>query len=662
MTPAVTRQVGGEAWRVDAEFASALFPSEGEGLAGALAAGRVERVKGGNERETGRVTVGGRVYYVKEFYGPLGGRRARREWRAARQAFGAGLSTPRPVAAVWQGGAACVTLDAGPGRTLSDLVYETYFEAVESEPPGVSPVEPPYPGHRPPELVRLFRRRMMQPAKHAHASVGMAPEGSPCEAPSPREIAELVAELVIEMHGLGMRYRDLHPGNLLVVGRQASGYRLQATGTTNGNNRADTRSAPTTAKGDGQGPVRGTHGQDARATVRRAGDREGRPYESGAWRLVVLDLAAMETVRRGSAEAGRRAVVEHLVQLNHFFEPLATRAERYRVLKMLESRGLRVSATAGEIESATWAYRHGFYRGRDRRARGENKYFDRVRVGHVSGMAAADVSGELPRLAGAGLSRAVQIHEMVKQSRREMSGFGRLGERRVFVKRDTRRGWRLSGRPWPAAAEQMVRGSRQERAWRRANALLVRGVRTARPLVWLDVSHGPLGRESLMVSEALEGSWRPLDVAVAETSGAGHTRLVASVAREVRRMHDAGISNGDLKAQNILVQCVANRWQVAMVDMAGVRLHRGQVSRVRRMQNLMRLAFSWSGVGVSGQARGLSRTDRLRFLKTYLGAFVRQTITVASRRGEGREVIEGVRAWWRGIAFGVYEKGESSRR
>ena len=202
----------------------------------------------------------------------------------------------------------------------------------------------------------------------------------------------------------------------------------------------------------------------------------------------------------------------------------------------------------------------------------------------------------------------------------------------------------------------------QARAWRRANALLVRGLRTARPLVWLDVSHGLLGRESLIVSEALDRPWQPLDQAVPAATGAAHLRLVETVAREVRRLHDAGISNRDLKAQNILVQCRNGRWLVALVDMAGVAVRARQASREERGQNLMRLAFSWSGVGVSGQARGLTRADRLRFLKTYLGPFVRQTITTTCRDGEADEVIEAVRTWWRGIAFALYEKAENARR
>lgn len=373
-----------------------------------------------------------------------------------------------------------------------------------------------------------------------------------------------------------------------------------------------------------------------------------------------MDLAALGPVG-SSAEAGPRAVVDHLVQLNHFFEPLTTRAERLRVLKMLESRGLRPAATAAEIEAATWAYRYRFYRGRDRRALRDGKYFARIAAGRMTGMAAAEAAQELARSASA-LARVAQITETVKPSSREVSGFGRLGERRVFIKRDTQRGWRGSGRPWPAVVEHVLRGSRQERAWRRANALLVRGLRTARPLVWLDVSHGLLGRESLIVSEALESPWQPLDRAVPAATGPAHLRLVETVAREVRRMHDAGISNRDLKAQNILVQCRDGRWQVALVDMAGVVVRARQASREERGQNLMRLAFSWSGIGVSGQARGLTRADRLRFLKTYLGPYARQTITTACRDGQADEVIEAVRTWWRGLAFALYEKAENARR
>ena len=601
MTPEVTRIVGGQLWHVDSRFAERLFPADGGGLPEALAAGRLEPVKRGHARRTCRVSVGGARLYVKQYHGPRGRSHARREWLIARRAFRDGLSTPHPVAALWKGGAAFVTADAGPAPTLNDLVTEHYFDPAGAEPPvgsaiepsavstaespGPGTTEPPYPGHRPPELVRLYRcRRLRTDAR--------LPDGRPV--PTPRELARMVAELLIELHSLGLRHRDLHPGNLLVV-----------------------------------------------------------PGDDGP-RLQVLDLVELEE------RPGRATVVDHLVQLNHFFKPLATRAERFRVLRLLGARGLRFAADAALLEQATWVYRRGFYRGRDKRCRRHGKYFRRVRAGSLSGFAVADLADHLPE-ARDDLLRAFQIREPVKTSRREVSGFGVIAGRRVFLKHDTRAGWRGAGRPWPAVVEHWLRGTRQRRAWRIANALLVRGIGTARPLAWCDVAHGPLGREGILVCEALDG-WTPLDQALPDQRGPRRARLVETVAREVRRMHDCGLSNRDLKAQNILVRYDGRRWRVALVDVVGVRRHRRPVVRIRRMQNLMRLAFSWSGVGVSGQASGLARTDRLRFLKTYLGPHVRQTITVRGRKRPARGQVEWVRSWWRGINFALGEKADRQKR
>ena len=590
MAATVVRQFGAVSWHVDGAWADVLFPPEGEGgLAAALAAGRVEPVKGGSERRTGRIDLGGRVVYVKEFDGPLAGRRSRREWQTARRVWELGLSTPRPVAATWQGGAVYVSADAGSGQTLSDLVYDRYFAADEDE--------PPYPGHRPPEWVRLWRRRIV-------------PQATP-PVPGPREMARLVADLLVELHSLGLRHRDLHPGNLLITDTNDAGTACRAP--TNGNDNGD----PSTGLG--------------------AGDN----VEAG-WRMQVLDLVGMaETPGSGALAAGHRSVIDHLVQLNHFFEPLATRSERFRVLKLLERRGLRVASGAAAIEAATRAYRRRFYRGRDKRCLRASKYFDRIVARPLAGFAAGDVAEALPEDAGA-LTRALAIREPLKSSRREVSGFGLLGERRVFIKRDTRPTWR---------------GTRQRRAWQRANALLVRGLRTARPLVWVDARCGLRGRKGAMASEALAG-WRTVDVVLPEEHGARHLTLVAMVAREVRRLHESGMSNRDLKAQNILVRYSGGRWQVAFVDMVGVRRHRRSVGQGRRMQNLMRLAFSWSGAGVSGQAEGLTRADRLRFLKTYLGPQMRRTLTVTARRRGGREMTGLLRRWWRGISFSLWEKAE----
>lgn len=561
----VIRKIGRQHWHADADFAEALLPA-GEGEPAWLASERLEPVKGGHGRRTARVTVGDRRFYVKQYHGRPAARRARREWLSARWAAAAGLATPRPAAACWTGGRAVyVTADAGQeGRPLGDLVYETWFEPTDSE--------PPYPGHRPPEMVRLYRRRRTEPA---------------AEAPTPRTVARLIADLLIEMHSLGLRHRDLHPNNLMLVGR-----------------------------GD---------------------DR----------RLMVLDLVELEEM------PGRASLVDHLVQLNHFFEPLATRTERLRVLKLLEARGLRLMADAGRIEAATWAYRRRFYRGRDRRCLRQSKYFRLVKMKGIRGAFAADWADRLPESPEA-LLAALEVREPLKQSRREVSGFATLGGQRVFIKRDVQRNLgRLVG--------QWLRGTRQQRAWRMANGLLIRGIGTARPLAWFDVGRGLPGCRGVLVCEALDG-WQSLDLALPEQSGATRAAMVETVARQVRRMHEAGISNRDLKAQNILVRYDGGRWRVALVDMVGLGRHRGAVGRGRRVQNLMRLAFSWSGVGVSGQARGLTLADRLRFLKTYLGPHIRQTVTVRCRPRPARREVERVRRWWRGIGFSLGEKAARQKR
>jgi len=579
MSREIVRKIGRERWHVDAEFAELLFPigEIGAGLPAALAVGRAEPVKAGHGRQTCRARVGGQRFYVKRYRGPRGPGHARREWQTARRAFKVGLSTPRPVAACWQGGAAFVSLDAGGEQTLSDLVYEGCFDPAAAE--------PPYPGHRPPELVRLFRRR--RPV----AEAGLP---GPQAVPAPRDLARMIADLLIELHSLGYHHADLHPGNLLVVG------------------------------------------------------------DAGGARLQVLDLLALTEM------PGREAVADHLVQLNHFFEPLATRSERFRVLKLLEARGLRFARDAARLEADTWAYRRSFYRGRDKRCSRVGKYFRRIEAGAIRGMAAADWADRLPQ-SEQELARALGIRTPVKQSRREVSGFGLVGDRRVFIKRDTDAGWRGRGRPWPAIADHWLRGTRQRRAWAKANALWIRGIGTARPVAWVDADHGLRGRESVLVSEALDG-WQPLDQALPDCAGPAHAALVETLAREIRRMHDSGISNRDLKAQNILVRYNAPRWKMALVDMVGICRHRGPVSPARRMQDLMRLAFSWSGVGVSGQAEGLTLADRLRFLKTYLGPQLRQTFTTRCRRLPAREQIERLRCWWRGISFALREKAARQMR
>jgi hypothetical protein len=231
----------------------------------------------------------------------------------------------------------------------------------------------------------------------------------------------------------------------------------------------------------------------------------------------------------------------------------------------------------------------------------------------------------------------MEVTEVVKDSPKSVAGFGKVGGRRVFVKRGR------EPRGLPQAIESLLRPTRSKLAWERGNMLLVRGIRTARPLAWVDFLGGARGRWGVVVSEALDGPWVRLDEALAELAGAPRAGLIETVAKELRRLHDGGLSQRDLKAQNILVRRDGGGWRVALVDTDGVQRY-CCVSDSRRVQNLMRLAYSWSPKYEFGLP-GLHRTDALRFLKTYLGPRVRQAITIRSRKRAATAEVEIVRRW-----------------
>ncbi len=572
MTQDVVRQVGGRTWHVAGPWADVLFPPDGDTPLAAIADGRDGRiVKHGQGRRIVRTELAGRGLFVKQYVGSRRVRRLpRKEWRVVCWARRVGLPTVEPVAACWQGGAFYITAETPGARTLGDLLYKEYFESAADE--------PPYPGHRPPELVRLYRRRR--------------PPGP--EVPDARTLASLLADLVATLHSLGLRHTDLHPNNLLVI-------------------------------------------------------RDG-----SSWRLEVLDLPALEEM------PGPGSLLEHLVQLNHFFEPLATRAERCRVLRLLERRGLTVDGGARWIEAATRRYRRRFYRRRDRRCLRQSKYFRAIRAGRFVGMAAADWASLLPDDEAA-MARALAITQFTKRSRGGESGFAILGGRRVFIKRDPENGGRRSRGPWPRVLEDWCRGTRAQRAWRRGHALLVRGVGTARPLAWIDRRDGLRGRWGMIITEALDG-YRPLDRVLPELHGPDRAACIETVAREIRRLHDSGLSHRDLKAQNILLRRDRASWRAVLVDMDGLGGPSRRVTEGRRVKDLMRLAFSWDwGYDAPDTVAGASVCDCLRLLKTYLGPSMRGAVTVSCRRRGSTAPAVELRRWWRAIRLAMDRKAAKKR-
>ena len=177
----------------------------------------------------------------------------------------------------------------------------------------------------------------------------------------------------------------------------------------------------------------------------------------------------------------------------------------------------------------------------------------------------------------------------------------------VFVKRVRTGSW---ARGLIAAA----RGSRVRRWLEGAAMLSMAGFNRPAPLAALEVRHAGAVSESYLICEALNDA----TVLSGAVLGGGkvHFRsrrsLLSAVAREVRRLHDAGLYTRDLQETNLMVQQRDGEPpRLSFVDLEDFRRVRS-VSWHRRLLNLVHLDRS---IG-----RFLNRPARLRCLYDYLRA------------------------------------------
>jgi len=143
-----------------------------------------------------------------------------------------------------------------------------------------------------------------------------------------------------------------------------------------------------------------------------------------------------------------------------------------------------------------------------------------------------------------------------------------------------------------------VARARALKIWRNGHALLVRGLPTPTLLAcgknwvageWIDGANlGDVARES----------WGAM-------SRAQRDDLLHRLARLTRRMHDLGVFHKDLKSANILVR----DGKFYLVDLDRVKF--GALSSKEATFNLVQLNASLAG--------GVTRTDRVRFLRAYVG-------------------------------------------
>jgi tRNA A-37 threonylcarbamoyl transferase component Bud32 len=194
----------------------------------------------------------------------------------------------------------------------------------------------------------------------------------------------------------------------------------------------------------------------------------------------------------------------------------------------------------------------------------------------------------------------------VKQSDRTVAGFAIVNGTRIFIKRVNEGSW-LKG--WILR----LRGSHARRVLRGAAILKMQGFARPEPLAAAEaLSLGSI-RASFVISEALEDARIMSDVVLEGGRAAFRRRrqILAAVAIEIRRLHDAGVYTLDLQETNLmLAEGGDENWKIHFVDLEDFRSVR-EVSEQRRLLNLVHLDRT---IG-----RFLPRTQKLRFLYRYFG-------------------------------------------
>lgn len=402
-----------------------------------------------------------------------------------------------------------------------------------------------------------------------------------------QRLAVALGRLLAQMHNAGIAHHDLHPGNLLL--------RLDA------------------------------------------GDRP---------ELFLIDLHA---VRLG-APLSWRARRANLILLNRWFSLRSERTDRLRFWRAYqlnpslkrERRGFAYASgsdTIADLERRSLISNAQMWRKLDRRCLGSNRHFRLIRGGNSAGHAVMELTAEAlaPLLADPDAPFEQSGYRILKRSSRsavvEFDLPGPNGPRRVVYKR-------FAATRWSDPLTALFRPAPALRSYVMGHALLLRCLPTPRPLaVWHRYRHG-LAHEGYLLTEKVADALElrsfvdRLHSLPAAERRKRLRRLIDQTARLLAKMHQRRLSHRDLKAANLLVRIDPTHNKeddvsLHFIDLVGVcRLRK--LCRARRVQNLARLNTSFFG------HPGLTRSDRLRFLRVYLCWGLR-----------GRS---GWKCWWNQIA------------
>jgi hypothetical protein len=375
--------------------------------------------------------------------------------------------------------------------------------------------------------------------------------------------------------------------------------------------------------------------------------------------LYLIDIYAVTFGPPLSAKQSR----DNLVILNRWFMLRSERTDRLRCwLAYQEERNalrsesaqpakrwwdrllapMQGKAAARDLERGTLTSNLRFWCNLDRRCLRSNRHFKHVRKGEIVGHVVADLDPELlgqllddpdepfrrPECKSLKVSPSSTVIEI---------GPGAMSQGKSLIfKRFAVTSW---SDPWAS----LVRRTPALRSFVLGHGLGLRSLPTPRPLAVLHRKRNGMCHEGYLLTEKVENAVDLLGfVNRLGGNATGKARrtirgLIARVARLICTLHQRRLSHRDLKAANLLIQTGTGpeSFSVWFIDLVGVVRHR-RLRRQRRVQNLARLCTSFH------THRLITRTDKLRFLRTYLRWGLRSKL--------------GWKTWWRQVEEATRQK------
>lgn len=342
--------------------------------------------------------------------------------------------------------------------------------------------------------------------------------------------------------------------------------------------------------------------------------------DNDRFRFFLLDLHEVEPRRRMTL----RHVERELARMGRYFTLRTSASDRLRFfLEYARLRGVprpRARRLARRIERATIESRADFWLRRDTRTPLKNP-----RIRRSSGRGGdALVLRDLPAAATSEL-----LDDPDRPFRDALVGWLKQGRAtrvaevripaidpgRTFVYKQ------YYNKGWAHAVVALFRRNQAARAWHYGNQLLLRELPTPAPLLLVRRRRFGLPITSYLLTEMVPSARTIrgyIEERLENADDPQRRRIVRGVveqaARLLRTLHERRVTHRDLKASNVLASPTDDpaRPRLWLIDLDGVETWRA-VPPSRRFQNLARFAVSFD------KSPFLTRTDRLRFLRLYLG-------------------------------------------